>query len=254
VQKVIGIVPARFNSTRFPGKPLAILSGKAIIQRVYENVRASKIIEDVYVATDDIRIKEAVESFGGKAVMTSPDHESGTDRIAEVARSMDCDIVVNVQGDEPFILPHMIDDTIQTLIEDNNASISTLAVRMTREEDLLSPHVVKVVTDRNGYAIYFSRSPIPFYRDEWDALNRISLVPDKTIVLKHIGIYCYRRNVLLEFTSMHKSRLEEIEKLEQLRAIEAGYRIRVKETEFDTIGIDTEEDLRKAEQWQSLYS
>lgn len=254
MQKVIGIVPARFNSTRFPGKPLAILNGKPIIQRVYENVRASKRIEDVYIATDDMRIKEAVESFGGKAIMTSPDHESGTDRIAEVARDMDCDIVVNVQGDEPFILPHMIDNAVQALIEDREASISTLAVRITRDEDLLSPHVVKVVIDKNGYAIYFSRSPIPFYRDEWNNLNSISLVPERTIVLKHIGIYCYRRNILLEFTSMRKSRLEEIERLEQLRAIEAGYRIKVRETEFDTIGIDTEEDLKRAEQWQNLYS
>jgi len=254
VQKVIGIVPARFNSTRFPGKPLAHLNGKPVIQWVYENLTASKTVETSIVATDDVRIKETVESFGGTAVMTSPSHKSGTDRIAEVARNIDCDIVVNVQGDEPFVTPQMIDDVVDTIVKDPGASISTLAVKITREEDLLSPHVVKVVLDSNGYAIYFSRSPVPYYREEWVSLSDITLVPDRTVVLKHIGIYCYRRDILLTLTAMPKSRLEHIERLEQLRAIDAGYKIKVRETVCDTIGIDTEDDLKRAEQWQSLYS
>jgi 3-deoxy-manno-octulosonate cytidylyltransferase (CMP-KDO synthetase) len=252
VHKAVVIIPSRFDSTRFPGKPLATLKGKSIIRHVYEQASRSSLAEAVYVATDDARIFDEVHSFDGHAIMTSSSHPCGTDRIAEAATNIECDIIINVQGDEPFIRPEMIDDTVQLLRDDEKASMSTLCVRIDNQEDLLSPHSVKVVTDREGYALYFSRSPIPYYRDEWKDLNTISHIPDKTFLRKHIGIYGYRKNVLMEFTSMDKGDLENIEKLEQLRALAAGIRIKVKETEFNTFGIDTKDDLRKAEEWQNI--
>jgi 3-deoxy-manno-octulosonate cytidylyltransferase (CMP-KDO synthetase) len=251
VQKAVAIIPARFDSTRFPGKPLATLKGKPVIQHVYEQTSAAEKIDAVYVATDDKRIFDAVEDFGGRAVMTSGSHKCGTDRIAEVAGSLDCDIVVNVQGDEPFIRPEMVDATVRMLRDDPAASMSTLAVPISNDADLVSPDVVKVVTDSSGFALYFSRSPIPYYRDAWKGLAGIRL--DGGIsVLKHIGIYGFHRDTLLDFVRMERSFLEDVEKLEQLRALSSGIKIKVGETEFDTFGIDTEEDLRKAEQWQSI--
>ena len=184
--------------------------------------------------------------------MTSAEHRCGTDRIAEVAADMEYDIIVNVQGDEPFIRPEMVDDTVMLLRNDERASMSTLAVKISRQEDILSPHVVKVVIDEEGYALYFSRAPIPYYRDEWKDLNSISVKYDHIVLFKHIGIYGFRKEVLMKVTSMGKSRLEEIEKLEQLRALSSGLKIKVKETQYDTFGIDTRDDLRKAEQWQSI--
>jgi 3-deoxy-manno-octulosonate cytidylyltransferase (CMP-KDO synthetase) len=251
VQKAVAIIPARFDSTRFPGKPLATLKGKPIIQHVYEQASAAGEIDAVYVATDDSRIFDAVEGFGGRAVMTSASHACGTDRIAEVARGIECDIVINVQGDEPFIRPGMIDETVRMLRNDPSASMSTLAVPISNNADLVSPDVVKVVTDSMGFALYFSRSPIPYYRDTWKGPGDIRL-DDGIRVLKHIGIYGFKKGTLLDFVSMGKSVLEEAEKLEQLRALVSGIKIKVGETEFDTFGIDTEEDLRKAEQWQSI--
>ncbi len=252
MHKAVVIIPSRFDATRFPGKPLAILQGKTIIQHVYEKASRSRLAEAVYVATDDARIFDAIKSFNGHAVMTSGSHTCGTDRIAEAAKNIECDIIVNVQGDEPFIRPEMVDDTVQLLRDDEKASMSTLCVRIDNQEDLLSPHSVKIVTDREGYAMYFSRSPIPYYRDDWKDVSSITHLPDKTVIMKHIGIYGYRKNVLMEFTSMEKSDLEHIEKLEQLRALSAGLKIKVKETEFNTFGIDTIDDLRKAEQWQNI--
>jgi 3-deoxy-manno-octulosonate cytidylyltransferase (CMP-KDO synthetase) len=252
VHKAVVIIPSRFDATRFPGKPLATLKGKSIIQHVYEQASRSSLVDEVYVATDDDRIFDEVNSFNGHAVMTDRSHTCGTDRIAEAAKNIECDIIVNVQGDEPFIRPEMVDDTVQLLRDDEKASMSTLCVKIDNREDLLSPHSVKVVMDREGYAMYFSRAPIPYYRDDWKDLNNITHIPDKTTVMKHIGIYGYRKDVLMEFTSMDKSSLEDIEKLEQLRALSAGLKIKVKETEFNTFGIDTKEDLRKAEQWQNI--
>ena len=243
----VAIIPARFDSTRFPGKPLATLNGKILIQHVYEHASDAKRVNSVIVATDDQRIFDAVTAFGGRVVMTSDSHESGTDRIAEAAAGIDCDIVVNVQGDEPFIRPEMIDDVVDLLYNDTAASISTLATRITGDDDLRSPNVVKVVMDDNGFALYFSRSPIPYYRDLWKSPGDVLYHADDTVVLKHIGIYGYRKDVLLKFSSMPAGRLEDIEKLEQLRALACGMKIKVKETGFDTYGIDTEEDLRKAE-------
>jgi len=252
VQKAVVIIPARYNSSRFPGKPLATLKGKTLIQNVYDQASSASRIDSVIVATDDARIFDSVKKFGGSVLMTSPDHSCGTDRIAEVARDLECDIVVNVQGDEPFIRPEMIDDTVQLLLEDEAASISTLAVRIDNEDEIVNPNVVKVVTDDRGYALYFSRSPIPYFREEWKDLQSITLQQGKTVLFKHIGVYGYRKESLLNFTAMEKKWLEEMEKLEQLRALAAGMKIKVKETAFNTFGIDTIEDLRKAEEWQSI--
>ncbi|KPK34334.1 MAG: 3-deoxy-manno-octulosonate cytidylyltransferase [Nitrospira bacterium SG8_35_1] len=246
------MIPARYNSSRFPGKPLATLKGKTLIQNVYDQASSASRIDSVIVATDDARIFDSVKKFGGSVLMTSPDHSCGTDRIAEVARDLECDIVVNVQGDEPFIRPEMIDDTVQLLLEDEAASISTLAVRIDNEDEIVNPNVVKVVTDDRGYALYFSRSPIPYFREEWKDLQSITLQQGKTVLFKHIGVYGYRKESLLNFTAMEKKWLEEMEKLEQLRALAAGMKIKVKETAFNTFGIDTIEDLRKAEEWQSI--
>ncbi len=244
--KAVVIIPARYGATRFPGKPLALLRGKPIIQWVYERAKGATLIEDVIVATDHQEILNRVYSFGGKAVMTSRDHASGTDRIAEVAKDLMCDIIINVQGDEPFIRPEMIDHTVE-LLKDSRASISTLARRIEDKEELRDPNVVKVVFDKEGFALYFSRSPIPYYRDRWRGPDFME-VGDGIEVYKHIGIYGYRREVLLRISEMPQSRLERAERLEQLRALEEGLRIKVGITTHNTIGIDTLEDLKRAEE------
>ena len=274
--RAVAIIPARFASARLPGKPLASLKGRVLIQRVYEQALSAKLIDAVFVATDDKRIFDVVISFGGKAVMTSSGHASGTDRIAEAAKNIDCEIIVNVQGDEPFIRPEMVDDTVKLLIDDPRAAISTLAKKTTNIEEILSPNVVKVVMDNEGFAMYFSRSPIPYYRDEWQIQNtehRTQNTDKKSLgsvlwvlgsekdprhqtffCYKHIGIYGFRKEALLDFSLMGQGRLEMMEKLEQLRALASGMKIKVKETPYDTFGIDTVEDLRKAEEWLSLSS
>ncbi|OGW64387.1 MAG: hypothetical protein A3J72_07955 [Nitrospirae bacterium RIFCSPHIGHO2_02_FULL_40_19] len=279
--RAVAIIPARFASARLPGKPLASLKGKVLIQRVYEQASSAKLIDAVFVATDDKRIFDVVISFGGKAVMTSSGHASGTDRIAEAAKNIDCEIIVNVQGDEPFIRPEMVDDTVKLLIDDPRAAISTLAKKTTNIEEILSPNVVKVVMDNEGFAMYFSRAPIPYYRDEWQVqssedmkigryedeksqllsfstsqLLRFSIKPELPTFFcyKHIGIYGFRKEALLDFSLMGQGRLEMIEKLEQLRALASGMKIKVKETLYDTFGIDMVEDLRKAEEWLNLSS
>lgn len=256
----IVVIPARYASTRFPGKPLALLKGIPVIQHVYQNSLNSRLADDVVVATDSETIFEKVLSFGGKAVMTSSDHASGTDRIAEVARSMNYDIIVNVQGDEPLIQYEMIDDVISVL-EDTRASIGTLAVRIKDRREMFDPHAVKVVFNREGFALYFSRAPIPYHRDEWKDIRGIGdwglgigkssktnnqpLPP--TPCFKHVGIYSYRRDVLTKLSELPLSRLELIEKLEQLRALEHGFTIKVKETINETFGVDTPEDLERIE-------
>lgn len=240
--KFIGIIPARYASTRFPGKPLAILGGKCVIQRVYEQV--ASIIEDAYVATDDKRIYETVTGFGGKAVMTSPDHKSGTDRIEEAASIIggDFDVVVNIQGDEPFIHRSQI-ETVCRCFDDESTEIATLGKPFKQDIDVINnPNSPKIVVDNNGYAMYFSRSVIPFIRGkertEWAAAYPF---------LKHIGLYAYRRNVLAEITRLPQSSLEKAESLEQLRWLQNGYRIKVGLTDIETIGIDTPDDLKRAE-------
>jgi len=239
----IVIIPARFASTRFPGKPLYPLKGKPLIQHVFENAKRATLAEDVIVATDSETIFEKVFAFGGKAVMTDPKHPSGTDRIAEVAASMKYDIIVNVQGDEPLIRPEMIDDVI-ALLSDQRASIGTLVKKIEHSEEINDPNVVKAVFDREGLALYFSRAPIPSHARHSEI--------HAPCYYKHIGMYSYRRDTLLSLAAMQPTELEKTEKLEQLRALENGIRIKVKETFFETCGVDTPEDLERVEQWLSI--
>jgi 3-deoxy-manno-octulosonate cytidylyltransferase (CMP-KDO synthetase) len=241
--KFIAIIPARYASTRFPGKPLAMLGGKLIIQRVYE--QASKVLDEVYVATDDERIQKAVESFGGKAVMTSSNHKSGTDRLEEAATKIgtDADVIINIQGDEPFIQKSQL-ETVKALFDDPQTQIATLGKPFESMEAVDNPNSPKIVCDVNGYAMYFSRSVIPYVRgkekEEW-----LKAFP----YLKHIGLYAYRREVLHEVTQLAQSPLEIAESLEQLRWLQNGYRIKVGLTNVETMGIDTPEDLQRAEEY-----
>ena len=239
--KFIAVIPARYASTRFPGKPLAVLGGKTVIQRVYE--QAVSVLPEAYVATDDERIFQAVEAFGGRAVMTRADHKSGTDRIEEAVEKIatDADVIINIQGDEPFIQPSQI-ETLMQLFDDPATQIGTLGKRFETIDAISNPNSPKIVTDRRGFALYFSRSVIPYIRgieaDEW-----LTHYP----FLKHLGIYAYRREVLAEVTRLPQSALEKAESLEQLRWLENGYRIRVGITDVETVGIDTPEDLARAE-------
>ncbi|MBK5276658.1 MAG: 3-deoxy-manno-octulosonate cytidylyltransferase, partial [Desulfuromonadales bacterium] len=203
---------------------------------------------DVIVATDDLRIATRVSDFGGKVRLTKATHETGTDRLAEVAGSLDCDLVVNVQGDEPLIEPAMIDQAIAPFLDSPDLKMSTLKTRVRCLHDFLSPNVVKVVTDTAGNALYFSRSPLPFFRDKWKDLKDESFACGRMLCYKHVGLYVYRRDFLLEFAAMTPTFLEISEKLEQLRAVENGVRIRVVETEFTSIGVDTPDDLCKAQE------
>lgn len=244
----IGIIPARFQSTRFPGKPLAILGNKPIIQWVYQN--AQKALPNVYVATDDERIYQTVEAFGGHAVYTSPNHQSGTDRCAEAARkvaeTLRFDVVINIQGDEPFIRPEQIEG-LKACFDAPNAEIATLIKPITSASEITNINRPKVVINRNQEALYFSRSPIPFVRDcmpeEW--INRHTFY-------SHIGMYAYRFDILLELTQLPIGLLEKAESLEQLRWLENGYRIKTAPTSFENIGIDTPEDLEEARKFLML--
>ena len=241
--KFIGIIPARYASSRFPGKPLARLGGKFVIQRVYETV--SKALDDAYVATDDQRIYDAVVGFGGKAVMTREDHKSGTDRIEEAVEKLgtDADVIVNVQGDEPFIQRSQI-ETVCKCFDDPSTQIATIGKPFESIEAAENPNSPKIVLDNNGYALYFSRSVIPFIRgverEEW---------LDNYPFLKHLGLYAYRKDVLRGITRLPQSSLEKAESLEQLRWLQNGFRIKVGITDFETVGIDTPEDLVRAEEF-----
>lgn len=242
--KFIGIIPARYASTRFPGKPLAMLGGKYVIERVYGQV--AMVLDDVYVATDDQRIYDTVQAFGGKVIMTSPNHKSGTDRIEEAATKIEgeYDVVVNVQGDEPFIQRDQI-ETVCRCFDDPSTEIATLGKPFGTDFNAIkNPNSPKIIVDNRGYAMYFSRSVIPFIRgkeqSEWS-----SAFP----FLKHIGLYAYRRNVLTEITKLPQSTLEKAESLEQLRWLQNGYKIKVGLTDAETVGIDTPEDLERAEQF-----
>jgi len=252
--KITAVIPARYASTRFPGKALAEIDGRPMIQHVYERAVQSELVGRVIVATDDTRIADAVNSFGGEAIMTSTSHETGTDRLAEVAAGLDSDIIVNLQGDEPLIDPTMIDQAIQPFLEDSDLRMGTVKTRIKCLHDFLSPNAVKVVTDNRGYALYFSRSPLPFFRDKWKDLKDDSFCSGKLLCYKHVGLYVYRRDFLLKFAAMPATFLEISEKLEQLRAIENGVKIRVVESEFESVGVDTPDDLLKAqEQYRKLY-
>lgn len=232
--KVVGIIPARFESTRFPGKPLAKILNKPMIQWVYERAKKSNSLENLIVATDSQQIYNQVKDFGGEVVLTSKEHQSGTSRVAEVAAQLDVEIVVNIQGDEPLISNKAIDAVVKPLITDITIYMSTLKQKIIDESELSNPNVVKVVTDKNDFALYFSRSLIPFVSP-----------PYTSYIYKHIGLYVYRKDFLLKLVELPHSNLEQVEKLEQLRVLENGYKIKVIKTCYSSIGVDTEEDLEK---------
>ncbi len=239
---VIAVIPARWASTRFPGKPLAPLCGKPMIQWVVEQAEKAAAVSAVWVATDDARIEQAVTEFGGRAVMTCADHASGTDRIAEAVADEDAGIVVNVQGDEPMIPPENIDAVVTPLLAEPGIEVATLAMPIHSKEDMQNPDVTKVVFDKQGRALYFSRAPIPHNRDgERDA------EASGPFGHKHIGLYAYRKSFLMQFPELKPSRMEQREKLEQLRILDNGHAIHVVETEKDSIGVDREADLLAVE-------
>jgi 3-deoxy-manno-octulosonate cytidylyltransferase (CMP-KDO synthetase) len=243
--KITAIIPARYASVRFEGKALADILGKPMVQHVYERTAMASLVSEVIVATDDERIAVAVSAFGGRAEITDKGHETGTDRLAEVAARLDSDLIVNVQGDEPLIEPDMIDEAIRPLVDDPSIEMGTLKSQINTLHDFLSPNVVKVVTDKMGFALYFSRSPLPNYRDKWNDLKDEKFSAGVILSYKHVGLYVYRREFLIQYSKMPPTPLELAEKLEQLRVLENGYRIRVVETEHETIGVDTPGDLEK---------
>ncbi|HTY08674.1 MAG TPA: 3-deoxy-manno-octulosonate cytidylyltransferase [Candidatus Edwardsbacteria bacterium] len=241
---VIGVIPARYGSTRFPGKPLALIKGVPMVQRVYQRCRRARLLDEVVVATDDRRIADCVAGFGGRAVMTSPRHRSGSDRIAEVLRKLDIrnsefEIVVNVQGDEPLVSPAAIDQLARAMLADRELQMATLATAFRDRRELESPDTAKIVVDGEGYALYFSRAVIPHAREAADfQLRRYR---------KHIGMYAYRAAFLRRFTGWKAGRLERAERLEQLRALEHGVRIKVVATRHYSPSVDTRQDLKRAE-------
>lgn len=239
--KIIGIIPARYASTRFPGKPLIDIGGKSMIQRVYEQSKKTKLLHDVIVATDDVRIENHIKSFGGKAVMTSAAHQSGTDRCFEAIQKFDssADIVINIQGDEPFIQPEQI-DLVASCFDLVEVQIATLVKKISNSEELYNVNTPKVVLNTLGDAMYFSRQTIPYLRGKEN-----SQWLDNQAFFKHIGIYGYRTSILAEITKLKQSCLELAEGLEQLRWIENGYKIRTKATDFENVAIDVPEDLKK---------
>jgi len=234
--KVICVIPARFGATRFEGKPLVEICGKSMIQRVYEQVQQARSIDKVYIATDDDRIKSKGESFGAKVIMTSKDHTCGTDRIAEAIQNIEGEIILNVQGDEPLIEPEALDAVIKPLQEDSNIEMATLITPIDDEGEYRDPNIVKAVKDKNNFALYCSRSLIPYSRGG-----------DMTMVFKQIGVYAYRRDFLLAFAKMEPTSYEKVEKLEQLRALESGYKIKLVETTYNPISVDVPEDVTKVE-------
>jgi len=248
--KAVVIIPARWGSTRFPGKPLENISGKPMIQWVVERAQNAETISEVIVATDDKRILNAVDSFGGRAVLTSDAHVSGTDRIAEAAKDLDCDIVINVQGDEPLIPSANIDLLVKPFLEDESIKVTTLKSKILDGDEIFDPNVVKVTSSKAGFALYFSRSPIPYLRDKWTNEEQVFLNKTESdkVFYKHIGAYGFKKNFLMEYTKMPESLLETTEKLEQLRILENGIPIYVVETILGSIGVDCKEDLAKVEE------
>jgi 3-deoxy-manno-octulosonate cytidylyltransferase (CMP-KDO synthetase) len=227
------VIPARFNSSRFPGKALVSIAGKTMLQHVYERASQARYLSKLLIATDDDRICSAARDFGGSVRMTRADHLSGTDRAAEIASAEPADLIVNIQGDEPLIDPDAIDAAVLAMMEDEDVPMGTLKKRIEDQDEITNPNVVKVVTDLAGNAIYFSRCPIPYTR------------AGATVHFKHIGLYVYRRDFLLRYSDLPLGPLEQAERLEQLRALENGHRIRVVETDYDSLGVDTPEDLER---------
>lgn len=237
---VVGVIPARFCSSRFEGKVLVDIGGKPMIQHVWEKAKQAKLLDDLIVACDDERIYNAVVGFGGNAVFTAKEHASGSDRITEIVNPLDVKIVVNIQADEPMIQPSMINGVIEELLKDETLVAATIIKRIERTEEIDDPNVVKVVVDRNNFALYFSRSTIPFIRDQ-----NVKEIP----YYKHIGLYAYTKDFLFTYKNLPASKLEELEKLEQLRILENGYRIKAVETSYDTYGVDVPEDLERVRKY-----
>jgi 3-deoxy-manno-octulosonate cytidylyltransferase (CMP-KDO synthetase) len=237
--KVVVVIPARYGSTRLPGKPLLLIAGKPMIQRVFERAKLAQRVNQVIVATDDERIVKAVESFGGEARMTRSDHRTGTERVAEVAAHVEGDVFVNVQGDEPLLDPAAVDTAVTSLLEDPPASIATVATPIKTPTEIMDPNVVKTVLDFESNAIYFSRAPIPWVRDTGSKVLARHL--------KHLGLYVFEREALLEYPTLPPGELERIEQLEQLRWMENGWKIRVAEVEHDAVSVDVPEDVARVE-------
>jgi 3-deoxy-manno-octulosonate cytidylyltransferase (CMP-KDO synthetase) len=238
---VVGIIPARYSSKRFEGKVLADICGKPMIQHVWERAKQALTLEDLIIACDDERVAEAASGFGAKVAMTAKGHISGTDRICEVINPMDVKIVINIQGDEPLIHPTMIDNLARTLLEDSSLQMATVIKRIEDQKALNDPHVVKVVVDKNHFALYFSRAAIPFHAQE----SKMEF----PLFYKHIGLYGYTKDFLFIYKNLPVSDLEKTERLEQLRVLEEGFRIKVIETKYDSIGVDTPEDLEKVKKF-----
>lgn len=244
-ESIIAVIPARYASTRLPGKPLVDIANKPMIQWVYERVSQCTLVHRVLVATDDDRIFECVRGFGGEAVMTPEHIPSGTDRVAFATREIDIDVVLNIQGDEPFIEPEEIDQLARLMIDNPDSVMGTLVKKISNIEELENCNTAKVVLDADGNALYFSRSAIPFFRDQ---VKQDQWFREHTYY-KHVGIYGYRKEFLIQCTSWGPGRLERIEKLEQLRVLERGYKIKTAETSFESMCVDTPEDLKKARAW-----
>jgi len=244
--RVVVVIPARLNSTRLPNKVLLDLNGKTVLQRVYEQCQKAKNIDEIYIATDSEVVKESASLYTDKIIMTDTNHESGTDRIAQAVANIECDVIINVQGDEPFMDPTLI-DKIANSFQNNDVHMASAYHRINKIEDLKNNNVVKVTIDKHFNALYFSRSIIPHHRDEWDALlNHHTTIPKSLNFYRHLGIYGYTKEFLLRYSSMEQSYLERLEKLEQLRVLENGYDIKMIETDYNSIGIDTQEDYEKA--------
>jgi len=237
--EVLAVIPARYASTRFPGKPLATIAGRPMIQHVLERVRQARTVTRIVVATEDARIKSAVESFGGEAILTRPDHRTGTDRVAEVAAHIEAEIYVNVQGDEPLIDPGTVDGLVEAMLENSEMQIGTPCSAIDQPNDIMDPNIVKVVRDFDSNALYFSRAPIPWVRD-----TAKTITPE---FWKHLGLYAFRRAALLEFPTLPPGELEGVEQLEQLRWLENGFRIGVVETDYDAVSVDVPADVERVE-------
>ena len=238
MMEAIGVIPARYGATRFEGKLLKDLCGKPVIQHVYERAKKAKLLDDLVIAADDDRIVEAVKGFGGKVIFTSKSHSTGTDRLTEVVNQIDVRVVVNIQGDEPLINPLLIDDLVRAMQDKDDKVVMATAVKKSRSlEEFKSPDVVKAIVDQDNFALYFSRQPIP---------SLLKPGPDAGYFYKHVGIYAYLKDFLFTFKKLPKSYLERNERLEQLRALEAGYRVKAIETKFETVGVDTPADLELA--------
>jgi 3-deoxy-manno-octulosonate cytidylyltransferase (CMP-KDO synthetase) len=240
-RNVLAVIPARYGSTRLPGKPLASIAGRPMIQHVVERVKLSKDVSRVLVATDDERIKKAVEGFGGEAMLTRADNRTGTDRVAEVAAHIPAEIYINIQGDEPLMDPGTVDAVVAEMLDDESVQLATPCSAITEQKEIMDPNIVKAVQDFEGNALYFSRAPIPWVRDSGG-------VPVAAKHWKHIGLYGYRRDALLEFPTLPPGELERIEQLEQLRWLENGFRIRVVETDYNAVSVDVPADIQKVEQ------